>query len=554
MIAIAFKLLGALALLIYGMKIMSEALQKMAGPQLRHILGAMTGNRLTGILTGTLITATVQSSSATTVMTVSFVNAGLLTLAQAITVIMGANIGTTLTAWIMTLGYKMDLTTLVFPAFVIGIILIYTRRHRYTGDALFGLAFMFFALVLLSATGGEMDLEHNPDVVAFFTSFNTDSRLTILLFLGIGTLITCIVQSSAAVMALTIMLCSTGVLPIYLGIALVMGENIGTTATANLAALGANTQARRAAMAHMVFNVFGVIWVLCLFYPFVDLVCHLVGYKAGSGAGNLPVVLAMFHTCFNVTNTLILVWFIPQLEQLVKWIVRPRRQDDEDEFRLKHIQGGLLKTPEIAVFEAQKEIVHFAQRIGRMVNMVKEATEETDANELDKRLERIKKYETICDNMEMEIARFLELTSNAHVSDRTKQKIRSMMREISEMESIGDSCYNMSLTLRRKWDQKASFNESQLRGIHLMLHEASGAVAAMTEMLQKSRDQALFEQANATEKRINLLRDRMKQQNAEDVANGIYSYVSGTLYMDIVCECERLADYVMNVVEARYGK
>ena len=554
MIAIAFKLLGALALLIYGMKIMSEALQKMAGPQLRHILGAMTGNRLTGILTGTLITATVQSSSATTVMTVSFVNAGLLTLAQAITVIMGANIGTTLTAWIMTLGYKMDLTTLVFPAFLIGIILIYPRRHRYTGDALFGLAFMFFALVLLSATGGEMDLEHNPDVVAFFTSFNTDSRLTILLFLGIGTLITCIVQSSAAVMALTIMLCSTGVLPIYLGIALVMGENIGTTATANLAALGANTQARRAAMAHLVFNVFGVIWVLCLFYPFVDLVCHLVGYKAGSGAGNLPVVLAMFHTCFNVTNTLILVWFIPQLEQLVKWIVRPRRQDDEDEFRLKHIQGGLLKTPEIAVFEAQKEIVHFAQRIGRMVNMVKEATEETDANELDKRLERIKKYETICDNMEMEIAQFLELTSNAHVSDRTKQKIRSMMREISEMESIGDSCYNMSLTLRRKWEQKASFNESQLRGIHLMLHEASGAVAAMTEMLQKSRDQALFEQANATEKRINLLRDRMKQQNAEDVANGIYSYVSGTLYMDIVCECERLADYVMNVVEARYGK
>jgi len=333
-----------------------------------------------------------------------------------------------------------------------------------------------------------------------------------------------------------------------------MGENIGTTATANLAALGANTQARRAAMAHLVFNVFGVIWVLCLFYPFVDLVCHLVGYKAGSGAGNLPVVLAMFHTCFNVTNTLILVWFIPQLEQLVKWIVRPRRQDDEDEFRLKHIQGGLLKTPEIAVFEAQKEIVHFAQRIGRMVNMVNEATEETDANELDKRLERIKKYETICDNMEMEIAQFLELTSNAHVSDRTKQKIRSMMREISEMESIGDSCYNMSLTLRRKWEQKASFNESQLRGIHLMLHEASGAVAAMTEMLQKSRDQALFEQANATEKRINLLRDRMKQQNAEDVANGIYSYVSGTLYMDIVCECERLADYVMNVVEARYGK
>ena len=264
-LAIFFKIIGSLALLIYGMKAMSEALQKMAGSQLRHILSAMTTNRFTGMLTGTFITCAVQSSSATTVMTVSFVNAGLLTLAQAISVIMGANIGTTLTAWIMSLGYSVDLTSFVFPAFLAGIVLIYSRRMRYVGDFLFGISFMFLSLVLLNTAGKELQLENNPQIIDFFKSFDVDSYLTILSFLLIGTVITCIVQSSAAVMAITILLCSSGVLPIYLGVALVMGENIGTTATANLAALGANTQARRTALAHLVFNVIGVIWV-CLLY------------------------------------------------------------------------------------------------------------------------------------------------------------------------------------------------------------------------------------------------------------------------------------------------
>ena len=301
-ISIFFKLLGSLALLIFGMKMMSEALQKMAGPSLRHVLARMTANRFSGILTGALVTCAVQSSSATTVMTVSFVSAGLLTLAQAISVIMGANIGTTLTAWIMSLGYNVDLSNVVFPAFLVGMTLIYKKRHRVVGDFLFGLAFLFWSLVMLSGVGKSMDLEHNPDVVAFFSSFDTGSYLTILIFLAVGTLITCIVQSSAAVMAITILLCSTGVLPIYLGIALVMGENIGTTATANLAALGAGLEARRAALAHLVFNVFGVCWVLCVFYPFVDMVCKLVGYNpAMSGqTALLPIVLSLFHTfcCF----------------------------------------------------------------------------------------------------------------------------------------------------------------------------------------------------------------------------------------------------------------
>src|SRR5574344_1964885 len=371
---IFFKIIGSLALLIYGMKVMSEALQKMAGSQLRHILGTMTKNRFTGMLTGMFVTCSVQSSSATTVMTVSFVNAGLLTLAQAISVIMGANIGTTLTAWIMSLGFNVDLTTVIFPAFFIGIMLIYSKSKRYIGDFLFGIAFLFFSLVLLSGAGKELDLEHNSDVIHFFSSFDTSSHLTIIIFLLIGTVITCIVQSSAAVMAITILLCSSGVLPIYLGIALVLGENIGTTATANLAALGANAQARRAALAHLVFNVIGVIWVLCLFYPFVDIVCDIVGYDPQDQSlttrqltVRLPIILAAFHTCFNVTNTFMLIWFIPQIEKLVCRIIKPSNNEVEEEFRLRYIGGTtIMKPPALSVLEAQKEITSFAERIQRM--------------------------------------------------------------------------------------------------------------------------------------------------------------------------------------------
>ncbi|RKW61312.1 MAG: Na/Pi cotransporter family protein, partial [Prevotella sp.] len=367
-----FKIAGSLALLIYGMKIMSEALQKMAGPQLRHVLGAMTTNRFTGVLTGTFITSAVQSSTATTVMTVSFVSAGLLTLTQAISVIMGANIGTTLTAWIMSLGFSLDLTSFVFPAFLVGIVLIYSRKHRYKGDFLFGISFLFYSLVLLSDTGKSLDLQNNKAVIDFFGSFDVNSYFSIIIFLIIGTIITLIVQSSAAVMAITILLCSTGVLPIYLGIALVMGENIGTTGTANLVALGANVQARRTAMAHLVFNVFGVTWVLIVFYPFVNMICNMVGYNPEGPkltqaelALKLPVILAAFHTCFNLFNTGMLIWFIPQIERVVCWIIKSGKKDEEEEFRLRFIQAGIMKTPELSVLEAHKEISSFAERMQR---------------------------------------------------------------------------------------------------------------------------------------------------------------------------------------------
>ena len=555
-IELFFRLLGSLALLIYGMKTMSDALQKLAGPSLRHILARMTGNRLSGMLTGTMVTCAVQSSSATTVMTVSFVSAGLLTLAQAISVIMGANIGTTLTAWIMSLGYNVDLTIIVFPAFLIGMVLIYKKRHRVAGDLLFGLAFLFWSLVMLSSVGREMDLAHNADVVSFFASFDTGSYLTILAFLAAGTIITCVVQSSAAVMAITILLCSTGVLPIYMGIALVMGENIGTTATANLAALGAGTEARRAALAHLLFNVFGVIWVLAVFYPFVDLVCSLVGYNP-SMAGQterIPVVLAMFHTCFNVLNTALLIGLIPQMEQIVCKLMPENKEEAKQPTTLHFISGGVIQTPEIAVLQAQKEIVHFAERMHRMFGMASALIDEKDKKEFESQYARIERYETIADNMEIEIANYLEQVGNEHLSDETKDKTRVILRQIGELESIGDACYKMARTISHLRENKEDLTAEQYTRLRDMLRLVNEAVVQMIVVVSGRRKDLSLADSLSIENDINELRNQIKSETVVGVNSHQYSYTLGTLYNDIVADCEKIGDYVMNIVEARLGK
>ncbi|MBR3627176.1 MAG: Na/Pi cotransporter family protein [Bacteroidaceae bacterium] len=555
-VLIVLQLLGALSLLIYGMRMMSEALQKMAGPQLRHILAKMTTNRVTGMLTGTLITCAVQSSSATTVMTVSFVSAGLLTLSQAISVIMGANIGTTLTAWIMSLGYNVDLTNVVYPSFLIGMLLIYKKQHRYLGDFLFGTAFMFLSLVMLSNSGKALDLEHNEAVIAFFASFDTSSHLTILAFLAIGTLITCIVQSSAAVMAITILLCSTGVLPIYLGIALVMGENIGTTATANLVALGANTQARRAALAHLLFNVFGVIWVLCIFYPFVNMVCGFVGYDPALGGQTekLPVVLAMFHTCFNVINTAILLGFVPQIEKVVRWLLPEKEESEKEEFRLQYIQSNLVQTPEISVLQAQKETAAFGLRVEKMFGMVRQLFGETKDKPFAELFSQIEHEEDLTDKTEIEIARYLEQVSDGHLSDDTKQKIRQMIREISELESIGDACYKLARTLDRKQEAGKEFNEQQNQRLLSMMTLCDNALRQMNIVMRGHRNEHDIRETFCIENEINQMRNQLKADNVQAVNDHEYDYAIGTLYIDIVNEMEKLGDYVVNVVEARFGK
>ena len=555
-IDLIFRLLGSLALLIYGMKTMSDALQKMAGPSLRHVLGRMTGNRLSGMLTGTLVTCAVQSSSATTVMTVSFVSAGLLTLAQAISVIMGANIGTTLTAWIMSLGYNLDLTIIVFPAFLIGMVLIYKKRHRVAGDFLFGLAFLFWSLVMLSSVGRDMDLAHNADVVNFFASFDTGSYLTILAFLAAGTIITCIVQSSAAVMAITILLCSTGVLPIYMGIALVMGENIGTTATANLAALGAGTEARRAALAHLLFNVFGVIWVLAVFYPFVNMVCGIVGYNPSmmGQTERIPVVLAMFHTCFNILNTALLIGFIPQMEQLVCKLLSESKAKAKQPTTLHFISSGVIQTPEIAVLQAQKEVVHFAERMHRMFGIVCVLIDEKDRKEFESQFARIERYETIADNMEIEIAKYLELVGNEHLSDDTKDKIRIMLRQIGELESIGDACYKIARSVNHLHQNRENFTPEQHTKLHDMLRLVNEALVQMIVVVSGRRKDLSLTDSLSIESDINELRNQLKSETIMGVNSHQYSYTLGTLYNDIVADCEKIGDYVMNIVEARLGK
>ena len=551
------KLVGSLALLMYGMKSMSESLQKMAGSQLRHVLQAMTKNRFTGMLTGAFVTASVQSSTATTVMTVSFVNAGLLTLAQAISIIMGANIGTTFTAWIMSAGFSFNITDFVWPAFFIAIILIYSKRRKSVGDFLFGVSFLLLGLGTLKATGTDMHLEEIPAVIHFFESFE-DNYFSYIIFLIIGGIMTVCVQSSAAVMAITMALCSTGVMPIYLGIALVMGENIGTTVTSNVAALTANIQARRAAFAHMFFNIFGVLWALCIFRIFINFVCGIVGFPTeGATAADaklLPTVLATFHTTFNVINTAILIWFIPYIEQIVcRVITKTKGKDDEEEFRLRFISSGFMQTPELSVLEAEKEIRSFSSHTQKMFHLVWELLSEKNKTDFVKKYSRIEKYEAITDNIELEIGHYLNEVSSERLSDATKAKIRAMLREISEIESIGDSCYNIARSLNRKISGKEDFTEEQYSHIKQMMGLADQSLTEMNTLMTGYRETLDINKVFNIETEINNFRNQLKSQNITDIDEQKYTYAIGTIYMDIISECEKLGDYVVNVAEARMG-
>ena len=527
----------------------------------------MTTNRFTGALTGMFVTATVQSSTATTLMTVSFVNAGLLTLVQAISVIMGAHIGTTVTAWIMSLTDVFDVTNFVYPAFFIGIILIYMKKRRIIGDFLFGVAFLFLGLGTLKSTGFALvdDPETNAAISAFFGNFNDNSFWNSLFFLLMGTILTLCVQSSAAIMAITMTLCGTGVLHLDQGIMLVLGENIGTTITSNIVAMGANTQARRAAFAHMSINVLGVAWVLAVLPWFLQGVYHIAGFDpAANNLSRVSVVLATFHSAFNVSNTLLLIWFIPYIERFVCWAIKPKKIDEEEDFRLHFITSGIMKTPELSVLEAHKEIQSFSERMERMFGMVRELLnlsststgkkKDNQETEFNKLFSRIEKYESISDNMELEIANYLDQVSDAHLSDETKAKIRAMLREISELESIGDSCYNMARTISRKYQGKEDhFIEPQYAHLHQMMELTANSLTLMNQLMLGRKEAFDVNRTFNTENEINNYRAQLKQQNIIDVNNHEYTYAVGTIYMDLVNECEKLADYVVNVVEARLG-
>ncbi|MBR6138361.1 MAG: Na/Pi cotransporter family protein [Prevotella sp.] len=560
------KLIGSLALLMFGMKLMSESLQKIAGPQLRHVLGAMTTNRFTGMLAGIFVTATVQSSTATALMTVSFVSAGLLTLMQAIAVIMGAHIGTTVTAWIMSLGFVFNITPYVYPALFIAIILIYMKKRRIMGDFLFGVSFLFLGLSTLKDSGFSLmqDPEASAAISTFFANFNEPTFWNSLLSLFMGMVLTLCVQSSAAIMAITMILCSTGMLHIDQGIMLVLGENIGTTITSNIVAQKSNTPARRAAFAHLAINVIGVTWAIVLLQPFVDFVCNLVGFDRTMALGNAAsaanlvkasLVLAAFHSLFNIFNTLLLIGFVRYIEKFVCWVIKPKKVDDEEDFRLNFITSGIMKTPELSVLNAQKEIVSFSERMQSMFSMVRELLVEKDEAKFSKLFTRIEKYESISDNMELEIAKYLDEVGDAHLSDDTKAKIRAMLREISELESIGDSCYNMARTISRKVQNKQEhFTEKQYEHMHQMMELTDNALSQMNVLMAGRKEAHNVNTSFNIENEINNFRDQLKSQNINDVNNHVYTYGIGTIYMDIINECEKLGDYVVNVVEARMGR
>ena len=546
------RLIGSLALFLYGMKIMSEGLQKFAGDSLRRILTAMTTNRVTGVLTGVLITALIQSSSATTVMVVSFVNAGLLTLTQSIGVIMGANIGTTVTAWLISaLGFKVDIAAFALPLLAFALPLFFSGKssRKSIGEFVFGFAFLFMGLQSLKANAP--DLGANPEMLAFVQNYTDMGFFSIILFLFIGAILTMIVQASAATMAITLIMCANGWIDYHLGVAFVLGENIGTTITANLAALTGNTQARRAALAHLVFNVFGVMWVLVLFYPFTNAVSWFVTHvmKVSDPAVAVSFKLAAFHTAFNISNTFIMIWFVSLIEKTVCTLIKPKVEDEE--YRLRYITGGMLSTAELSILQAHKEISLFAERTARMFNMVKELFYEKNEETFLKTYSRIEKYENISDRMEIEIANYLTEVSEGRLSSESKEEIRIMLRAVSEIESIADSCNNLARSIKRRNEFKSEFTEEQNKHLDHMFELVSGALNRMNLILHKP--ELVHDDINPSyniENEINNYRNQLKSRNIEDINNKLYQYQDGVYYMDMVSESEKLGDYVLNVVQA----
>ncbi len=579
-------LIGSLGMFLYGMKIMSEGLQKVAGDRLRSILTAMTKNRVMGLLTGVLITALIQSSSATTVMVVSFVNAGLLSLAQSVSVIMGANIGTTITAWIISIfGFKVSISAMSIPLIAISIPFIFSSndKRKSIGEFLIGFAFLFMGLDFLK--NAVPDIKSNPEILSFLVEYTNMGYLSVFLFIIIGAILTIVVQSSSATMAITLIMCSKGWIPLDIAAAMVLGENIGTTITANLAAINGNVSARRAAFSHFMFNIFGVIWGLILFYPFMRMISSLVsglGYGDPNALvtfvskldtntinllneGNAPealqqqyenmtvattYALSLFHTIFNIINVTIMIWFVNMYVKIVTTII-PQKDNDE-EFQLRYISSGMLSTGELSLLQVKKETIAFAERTQRMLIMVKDLLNEQEGTEdFNKLFSRIEKYEKISDRMELEIANYLNQIDSASVSVDSEIQIRSMYKIVDEIESIGDSCYHMGRTLVRKMESSTKFTTEIVENIESMLLLCDQALTNMTSILSKNE---LLEydlnKAYNKEDEINNFRNQLRHENIENVKKNIYGYQSGTFYMDMINESEKIGDFIVNVLDA----
>lgn len=589
-------LIGSVGLFLYGMKVMSEGLQKVAGDRLRNILAVMTKNRFSGMFTGILITALIQSSSASTVMVVSFVNAGLMTLGQSMAVIMGANVGTTVTAWIISIfGFKVNITLFALPLIGLGTPLLFSRNstHKSWGEFLIGFSFLFMGLDYLNHS--VPDLKSNPEIFEFLTSYTQMGFLSILMFCAVGAIVTMIVQASSATLAISLIMCSKGWITFDIAAALILGSNIGTTITPLLASISANVSAKRAAMGHLLFNVLGSIWTLILYYPFIRFIvwiCTSLGVgnpndlmafvsvneqtnpsliNALNNGGTLHTPdfeqqkahfeamqfsvsfgLSMFHTVFNVINVTIMIWFTGLYEKIVTRLVRVKDKKGEEEFQLKFISRGMLSASELNLPQAHQEIAVYAERVQRMFGMVEDLLHEKEGSEAYMKLyNRIEKYEQICDRMELEIAGFLNLVVGGRLSFDGKMRVNSMLSIVTEIESIGDCCYNLARTLQRKQDSHIVFNDEIIGNIDAMFKLNAEALNNMV-LLLSSNEPTMSEIMVSYNKEceINNFRNQLRKSNIENINNKHYEYQAGIYYMDMVAECERLGDYVINVVDA----
>jgi len=548
------QVLGSLGLFLYGMTLMSESLQKVAGDKMRSILAAMTSNSFKRVLTGLFITAIIQSSSATTVMVVSFVNAGLLSLTQSVGVIMGANIGTTVTAWIISLlGFKADITVLSIPLIGIGFAFMMskTKKRKSIGELLIGFALLFLGLSFLK--NSVPDLRSTPEVLGFIQEWTSFGFLSVLIFVIFGTILTMVLQSSSATMALTLVMSSYGWIPFEMAAAMVMGENIGTTITANIAASVANVSSRRAALAHSVFNIFGVIWMLILFNPILKLVSFIT-ISVGGGdpflsSDSTLYGLSFLHTLFNLTNTLILVWFTPQIVKLVSYVIKAPKV--EEVFRLQFIQGGLLSTAELSLTQAKHEIVNFAHLGQRQFEYVRSAIKECDKDSFDGIFSKLEHYEQITDRVELEIANYLNNISEGEIGEESGRRLQAMYTIISEIESIGDSGYNIARILQRKKVYKSKFDPEMVKKLEHMLDLLDNAFKQMIYNLELGyKNISNISGAEDAENSINEYRNHLKEEHLLNLENNVYNYQTGVFYMDVIAECEKVGDYIINVSEA----
>ena len=543
-------------LTLYGMTLMSEGLQKVAGSRLRSILSAMTANSFTRILTGTLITAIIQSSSATTVMIVSFVNAGLLSLTQAVGVIMGANIGTTVTSWLISLlGFTADISTLSIPLIGIGFafMMFKSQKRKNIGEMIIGFAMLFLGLSFLKDS--VPDLSNNPDAIAFIQRWTDWGFASVLVFVLVGTVLTIILQSSSATVALTLVMASQGWIPFEMAAAMVLGENIGTTITANIAASVGNISAKRAALAHTVFNVFGVIWVLALYKPFLWLVSKIVVGLGGEdpfvSSASLLYAISTVHTLFNVLNTCILVWFTPQIVRFVTWALKGHK-DEEEVFRLRYIQGGMMSTAELSLEQAEQEVVHFSEIVKKQYRYARQAVNESDdESRFDELFKKLEHYEQITDRIEFEIAKYLSNIRESDLSQEGTNKLQAMYKIISELESMGDSGFNVGRILQRKNLHSQKFDEATVRKLNHMLDLVDVAIDCMIANLKEGFHHVInISNAQDAEHDINEYRDNLKEEHLRNIESEESGYLRGVYYMDLVSECEHVGDFIINVSEA----